>query len=427
MDIRVAIDGHRDMLEQLFKVGVDHCLPRKVLPQLLPTDAPRGRNIVLGAGKAAAEMAAVANDILKGETVGLVVTRHGHGASSSTGDIEVVEAGHPVPDSYSFEAAEKMLRLAEAATADDRVLFMFSGGGSALLSAPIVGISADQKQEITRFLLHSGAKIDEINCVRKHLSRIKGGALAHRAAKAELTTFVISDVVGDDPSDIASGPSVPYQRDVSKATGILEKYHYPDVSVVARAISQAEQFDAPEHPIHVAATATTALNAIAREVEAAGWKAVSIGEDLEGDATQTGEEHARLALQHRDQGERVALISGGELTVQVRNRDGHGGPNLEYLASMMLHLDGATGVEALACDSDGIDGSEDNAGGYVSPTSLKRAAEKHLVVSELLSNNDTYTCFEATGDLIVTGPTRTNINDIRIILVDPNARSGAHA
>ena len=427
MDLRVGIDGHRDMLEQLFKAGVGRCLPRKVLPQLLPADAPRGRNIVLGAGKASAEMAAVANDILKGTTVGLVATRHGHGAFSSTGDIEVIEAGHPVPDAYSFEAAEKMLKLAETATADDRVLFMFSGGGSALLSAPIAGISADRKQQITRFLLHSGAKIDEINCVRKHLSRIKGGALAHRAANAELMTFVISDVVGDDPSDIASGPSVPYQRDVRKASAILERYNYPDVSVVAEAIRQAEQFDAPEHPIHVAATATMALDAIAAEAETAGWKPISIGENLEGDASETGKAHAELALRYRDQAERVALISGGELTVQVNNRDGHGGPNLEYLASLMLSLDGANGIEALACDSDGIDGSEDNAGGYVSPTSLQRASDKHVVVEDLLNNNDTYTCFQALGDLIVTGPTRTNINDIRVILVDPNVRSGANA
>ncbi|MDJ0918157.1 MAG: glycerate kinase [Woeseiaceae bacterium] len=427
MDNRLGIDGHRDMLEQLFRVGVDHCLPRNVLPQLLPTASPRGRNIVLGAGKASAEMAAVANDTLKGTTVGLVVTRHGHGASSSTGDIEVVEAGHPVPDSCSFEAAEKMLALAETATADDRVLFMFSGGGSALLCAPVDGVSAERKQEITRFLLHSGARIDEINCVRKHLSRIKGGALAHRAARAELMTFVISDVVGDNPSDIASGPSVPYQRDVSKATGILEKYGYADVGLVVGAISKAEQFDAPEHPIHIAATAQTALDSIASEVEAAGWKPVSAGQDLEGDATQMGKAHAELALRYRNQGERVALISGGELTVQVSNRDGHGGPNLEYLASLMLSLDGADGIEALACDSDGIDGSEDNAGGYVSPSSLRRASDRRLVVEELLSNNDTYTCFESLGDLIMTGPTRTNINDIRIILVDPNARSGSHA
>ncbi len=426
MDNRVGIGGHRDMLEQLFRVGVDHCLPRNVLPQLLPADPPRGRNIVLGAGKASAEMAAVANDTLKGTTVGLVVTRHGHGAFSSTGDIEIVEAGHPVPDTYSFEAAEKMLALAETATADDRVLFMFSGGGSALLCAPVDGVSATQKQEITRFLLHSGARIDEINCVRKHLSRVKGGALAHRAAKAELMTFVISDVVGDDPSDIASGPSVPYQRDVGKATAILEKYGFPDVGLVVDAISNADQFDAPEHPIHIAATAQTALDSIASELTAAGWKPVSVGQNLEGDATQTGKAHAELALQYRDQGERVALISGGELTVQVNNRDGHGGPNLEYLTSLMLGLDGADGIEALACDSDGIDGSEDNAGGYVSPTSLRRASDLHLAVEKLLSNNDTYTCFESLGDLIMTGPTRTNINDIRIILVDPNARSGAH-
>ena len=300
------------------------------------------------------------------------------------------------------------------------MLFMFSGGGSALLSAPIDSLPPEKKQEVTRFLLHSGARIDEINCVRKHLSRIKGGALAHQAAAAELMTFVISDVIGDDPSDIASGPSVPYERDVNKVIRILEDHNYVDTGKIINAIQKAEFFRAPDHPVFIAATAARALDAITHEAELAGWNPVRLGDAVEGDATEIGLAHADLALGYRQKGQRVALISGGELTVQVKNHDGQGGPNLEYLASLTMQLNGAAGIEAIACDSDGIDGSEDNAGGYVCPSSLKRAQRKGLSPEGLLSDNNTYPYFDALGDLIVTGPTRTNVNDIRIILVDPD-------
>ena len=418
--IEPAGDSNRGYLERLFEVGVNHCLPRMVLPPLLPKDPPAGRNIVLGAGKAAAEMAAVANECLAGQTVGLVVTRYGHGSDASAGSIEVMEAAHPVPDDRSEEAAERMLKLAASATADDRVIFMISGGGSALLSAPIAGVSPETKQDITRFLLHSGARINEINCVRKHLSRIKGGGLAHAAAKAELLTFAISDVVGDSLSDIASGPSVPYERDVDQATRILEKYGYSRAAEIATLMRKAGQIRAPDHPAIVAATGGTAVKAITRVVEADGWTPVVLGDDIEGKATDVGQAHADLALQYREQGGRFALVSGGELTVEVKNRDGHGGPNLEYLASLMLRLDGAGGIEAIACDSDGIDGSEDNAGGYVSARSLERARQQRLDPLTLLQENNTYALFEELGDLIVTGPTGTNVNDIRVILVGPN-------
>ncbi len=413
-------DNNRETLIRLFNIGVTQCLPRTILPPLLPGDAPAGRNIVLGAGKAAAEMAAVAYECLEGPTAGLVVTRYGHGAQSSTGDIEVIEAGHPVPDRQSVDAAARMLDIAASATADDRVIFMMSGGGSALLCAPIDGITVALKQAITRFLLHSGARIEEINCVRKHLSIIKGGGLASRAAKADLLTYVISDVVGDDPSDIASGPSIAATTDAEAAIGVLGRYGYSDLAPVATAMRNAKNKNAPEHPVVVAATAKTALDAIASEADSLGWIPVLIGADIEGNATEVGEAHAELARDYQARGDRYALVSGGELTVQVRNSDGHGGPNLEYLTSLMLHLDGAPGIEAIACDSDGIDGSEDNAGGYVNSTSLRRAAKKGVDPALLLRNNDTYRCFEALGDLVITGPTRTNINDIRVILVQPD-------
>jgi hydroxypyruvate reductase len=369
-------------------------------------------------------MAAVANAYLPGKTEGLVVTRYGHGSESPTGDIEVVEASHPVPDERSFAAAERMLELAASATADDRVLFMISGGGSALLSAPIDGVTRERKREITRLLLHSGASIQDINCVRKHLSRIKGGGLAHAAAAAELMTFAISDVVGDELSDIASGPSIPFERDVDQALRILEKYGYENIEEVVGPMRRAGQVNAPEHPAVIVATARTALDAIVREVEANGWTPVLLGDDVEGRAVEIGAAHAEIALQCREKGGRYALISGGELTVEVHNRDGRGGPNLEYLTSLMLRLDGAPGIEAIACDSDGIDGSEDNAGGYISSTSIDRARQRQLDPLHLLRENDTYTCFEQLGDLIVTGPTRTNINDIRVILVGPADKAG---
>ena len=425
--VDITYGDHRGFLEYLFNVGVDRCRPREVLPPVLPKDAPAGRNIVLGAGKAAAEMAAVANEHLVGRTAGLVVTRYGHSSDSSTGNIEVIEAGHPVPDSQSSAAAERMLELAASATSEDRVLFMISGGGSALLCAPIEGVTPERKQEITWFLLRSGASIDEINHVRKHLSRIKGGALAHRAAAAELLTFAISDVVGDSLTDIASGPSVPFERDVNKAIGVLEKYRYANVGEISGAMLRAADIQPPTHSATVVATAKAALEAIAAEAEAAGWNTVLLGDDVEGDATEVGRAHADLALQYRAKCGRFALISGGELTVEVKNLNGQGGPNLEYLASLMVHLGGAASIEAIACDSDGIDGSEDNAGGYVSPTSLARAAQMDIDPLYLLRNNQTYNCFENLGDLIVTGPTRTNVNDIRIILVDAGAGTNISA
>ena len=389
------------------------------MPAALPHGAPKGRNIVLGAGKAAAEMAAVANRHLLGETSGLVVTRDGHGAALATGDIEVIEAAHPVPDERSLEAANRMLDLAMTATRDDRVVFLISGGGSALLCAPIAGVTVEQKQNVTRFLLQSGARIDEINCVRKHLSRVKGGGLAHAAAAAELVTLAISDVVGDALSDIASGPSVVFRRCVDSAREILEKYGYDAIEPLVAAMRKAEPIAAPEHPAKVVASARVALDAIVKQTEADGWMPILVGDDIEGDATEVGRRHAELARQYRQRDVNVALVSGGELTVKVKNREGRGGPNLEYLASLMIGLNGAAGIEAMACDSDGIDGSEDNAGACISSTSLKRAAQLGIDPAELLRTNNSYTLFEALGDLVVTGPTGTNINDIRVILVGP--------
>lgn len=406
------------MLEGWFRTAVEAAHPRTVLPGLLPDGSPDGRNIVLGAGKAAAAMAAVASETLEGETTGLVVTRYGHAADCEAGDIEIVEASHPVPDDNSASAAARMKALAESAASGDRVVFLFSGGGSALLCAPIPGVSAETKRDVTQFLLHSGAAIDEINLVRKHLSTIKGGGLASRAAQADLLTIVISDVVGDEPSDIASGPSIGIERNAADALRVLEAYGYPELEALRKPLAEIDQLPVREHPVRLAANAATALNAIASAAQRDGWTVVDLGDDVEGDATETGKRHAEMALRHREAGDSCVLISGGELTVNVRHADGRGGPNLEYLASLMLTLEGASGIYAIACDSDGIDGSEDNAGGFIGPDSLARASARDIDVHRLIETNNTYDGFAALDDLIVTGPTQTNVNDIRIILVN---------
>ena len=314
-----------------------------------------------------------------------------------------------------------MLELADGATADDRILFMFSGGGSALLCAPIDGVTQEQKQDITRHLLYSGATIQEINLVRKHLSRIKGGGLAACGSAADMRTYVISDVVGDDPADVASGPSIGVTSDVDAVLDVFQRYDYACSADLEAALRANVKPRVEPHPVIVAATAKTALSVIAGEVDAKGWKPVIVGEDLEGDATEIGREHAALATRHRSGRDRTALISGGELTVKVTNPDGRGGPNLEYLTSLLINLDEDSGVEALACDSDGLDGSEDNAGGIITPTSKQRAAAQQLDPQELLAENNSYPLFEALGDLVITGPTQTNVNDIRVILVEPVA------
>ncbi|MEM9173160.1 MAG: DUF4147 domain-containing protein [Pseudomonadota bacterium] len=410
--------AHERLLRELFAKAVRCCHPQTVLPSLLPPEAPKGVTYVFAAGKAAAEMAAVADAHLQGEVQGLAVTRYGHGAQGSTGDIEVIEAGHPVPDSQSEVAAQKMLAMAAQCGPDDRVVFLMSGGGSALLCAPIEGISAQRKRAITKFLLRSGAPIDEINCVRKRLSRIKGGGLASVAGTDDLLTIVISDVVGDAPADIASGPSIESTATAGQAIDILARCAYPDLAEIEPAILASETPTVVDHRVEVAATAAMALAAVADAAAQAGWESVMLGDRIEGEAREVGAAHAEMALDYRKQGCRVMLISGGELTVTMGGDDGKGGPNLEYLTSLMIGLNGAKGIEAIACDSDGIDGSEDNAGGYIGPSSLRLAQELGLDAAHALKTNNSYPLFEALGALVITGPTRTNINDIRIILID---------
>jgi len=422
----VAAGAERALLESAFHAAVAACQAARCLPARLPTTPPAGKTIVLGAGKAAAAMAEVAAQTLTGELTGLVVTRRGDGIGRRARPIEIMEAAHPLPDDSSQQAAVRILELAHAAGAADRVIFLISGGGSALLSCPAAGVTGAEKRALNQALLHSGATIAQINLVRAHLSKVKGGRLAEAALPAELLTFIISDVVGDDPALVASGPTVPAALDPERARQILDDYGIAVPATVAAAIAAAKPVAAAAaHPVDIIAGAADALAAVAAFLTERGWRVLDLGADLEGEAAAVGRAHGRQVLARRAKqvnGERIAMISGGELTVTVTNPDGRGGPNLEYLTGLMLSLDGAAGVHALACDSDGIDGSEDNAGGYLAPDSQQRAITAGLDPAALLAANRSYDIFHAIGGLIKTGPTQTNVNDIRIILIDPAGR-----
>lgn len=408
----------KQFLEQVFICAAKSCHPQAVLPTLLPKSAPAGKTIVLGAGKAAAEMAAVVARQLGDTVEGCVVTRYGYGEAQDTGNIKLLKAAHPVPDENSLSAAEFMLAQAQAATADDRVIFLISGGGSALLALPAEGISLEEKRLITKKLVLSGAPIGEINLVRQHLSGIKGGNLALAAGPAEVMTFAISDVVGDDPKLIASGPTVfcPWEKD--KVLDVFSRYSI-EIPESVKSLLQGDtirpSFDAP---YTIAAKNSDALDCASERLREEDWSIIRLGDDLEGNACDVGADHGKAIKALCCKPGRYAFVSGGELTVSVKNTNGRGGPSLEYLAGFLLAFDSEFEFHAMACDSDGIDGSEDNAGGYVSHRTLAQAREAWVNIEDYLEQNNTYPCFEQLGALVVTGPTGTNVNDIRIILVD---------
>jgi glycerate 2-kinase len=410
----------RMLLQQLFDTAVTAvAAPRCVPPALARVAAPRGRTLVLGAGKAAAAMAKAVEDARSGPIEGLVVTRYGHGLP--TRSIEVIEAAHPVPDDAGERAARRMLGLAAGLGTDDQLIMLLSGGASALLVAPAEGIPLAEKQQVTRALLRSGANIGEMNTLRKHLSAIKGGRLALAAHPAEVVTLMVSDVPGDEPAVIGSGPTVPDPTTYADARAVLAKYGIDPPPAVAASLAAArDETPKPGDPRLARATAIMiatpqqALAAAADEARRAGYRPIVLGDALEGEAREVGAAQAKLAL---EQSGRVALISGGETTVTVRGK-GRGGRNAEYLLGLTLALGGAPGIHALACDTDGIDGSEDNAGALCMPDSLARARTRGLDAAGRLADNDAYGFFAALGDLVVTGPTRTNVNDFRVILID---------
>jgi glycerate-2-kinase len=406
----------RDELLAIYKAGVEAASAPAALPALLPAgSAASGRTLVLGCGKAAAAMAEVAAANLSGEVTGCVVTRFGHGARAPSGGITIIEASHPVPDAASLAAGHHIRELAGTAQAGDRVVFLISGGGSSLLVDPIPGLSLDHKARINDHLVKSGTPITDINLVRRHLSQVKGGRLAAaaKAAAGDMHSFIISDVVGDDPAVVASGPSIASPFEPERALAILQDSGWAVDESLAAIIRAAAPPSVPSHPVHVIADARTALEAACGQAVARGWTVIRIGDDLDGDAAATGRAHAALALLHAAAGARCLLVSGGELTVTVRAKGGRGGPNLEYLAGMMAALPPDAPVTALACDSDGIDGSEDNAGGWFDAANRASAAECEAA----LAANRTYDLFSSFGGLVKTGPTRTNVNDIRLIAV----------
>lgn len=415
----------RQFLNDLYATAVEAVSAQKCMPAYLPKQSAKGRTLVIGAGKGAAAMAKVVEDTWPGKVEGLIVTRYGHGADCK--QIEVVEAAHPVPDEAGRQAAGRMLELVKGLTEDDLVLCLITGGGSALLSLPGEGITLEQKQALNKALLKSGATISEMNCVRKHLSAIKGGRLALACAPARVVTLLISDVPGDDPGVIASGPTLPDPTTCAESLAILKKYN---IDIPANVLQHLEsgagetpkpgdaRFARNEH--HVMATAQHALEAAAAKARAAGITPYILSNDLEGESRDVGMVHAALAKQVAKYGQPFAkpcvILSGGETTVTVRGK-GRGGRNAEFLLSLAVSLQGTAGIHALACDTDGIDGSEDNAGAIYQPDSWPRAAEQGLNAKAMLENNDGYGFFSALGDLIVSGPTRTNVNDFRAILI----------
>ncbi|MDF3060514.1 MAG: glycerate kinase [Microvirga sp.] len=425
------IARRREVLRRAFEAAVAAAHPSGCLAGHLPEPPGKGRLILLAAGKAGASMAAVAErfyrerGISPGRLAGLAVTRHGYGEPA--GAVPVIEAGHPVPDREGVEATLRALALAEGATADDLVLVLLSGGGSANWIAPAGMLTLAEKQGITRALLRSGANIGEINTLRKHLSRIKGGRLARVSAPARVLTLAISDVPRDDPAVIASGPTVPDPSTLADAREIVRRRGVPlPPSAEALLKDPANESPKPGDPafanteFRIVARPADAIAAAAMASRAAGYDPLVLGADLEGEAREVAAEHGRLAREAAAAGRRAAIVSGGELTVTIRG-SGRGGPNQEYALALALALDGAPGIAALAADTDGTDGgagsADDPAGAIIDETTLARARALGLDAAALMTDNDSTNFFERLSDLVTCGPTRTNVNDCRIILV----------
>jgi hydroxypyruvate reductase len=418
------IKDPRALLKAMFDAAIAAALPDKSLPAYLPKP-PKGRTIVVGCGKAAASMARAVENHWKGEISGLVVTRYGH--NTPTRKIEVVEAAHPVPDLAGREAAERILKMVQGLSADDLVLFLVSGGGSALLALPAPGLTLTDKQAINKALLKSGANIAEMNCVRKHLSAVKGGRLAAACAPAKVVTLAISDIPGDDPAVIASGPTVADPTTFADALAILDKYRITEpLAVVNHLRAATEETPKPGDPrlartaLHMVATPQMSLEAAAEVARKAGITPVILGDAIEGESREVALVHAGIARQVKRHGQPAkapcVLLSGGETTVTVRGH-GRGGRNAEFLLALALALNGDSGISAFAGDTDGVDGTEDNAGALLTPDSLARAAARNMDAKAMLADNDGYSLFSGLGDLVITGPTLTNVNDFRAILV----------
>jgi glycerate 2-kinase len=409
----------------MFDAAIDAAQPSLCLPPHLPS-RPRGRMVVVGAGKASAAMARAVEDNVDGPLEGLVVTRYGYAVHCQR--IEIVEAAHPVPDAAGIEAALRIRQKVAGLAADDLVLCLISGGGSALLAAPAPGLTLADKQEVNKALLKSGANISEMNCVRRHLSALKGGRLAAACHPAKVVTLLISDVPGDDPIDIASGPTVPDPTTCEDALAILRRYAIEVPANVRRVLESGEgETVKPGDPrlagieTRMIATPQMALEAAALMARDSDMPAYILGDRLEGEARDVGTVMGGIALQVADRQQPFAppcvLLSGGETTVTVRG-NGRGGRNVEFLLSLGIALHGHPGIYGIAGDTDGVDGVEEIAGAHLAPDTLDRAWTEGINPNDSLANNDGHSFFEALGDSVITGPTLTNVNDFRAILIE---------
>lgn len=424
--------GVRETLSTLFETAYRTAHPSVCLPDHLPKVPEGGRIIIIGAGKGSAAMAVAAEEhyIATGQAdkiSGLISTRHGFGLPTQI--IEILEAGHPVPDANSIVGAERAIALAKSAGPNDLVLCLLSGGASAIWAAPVPGVSFEAKQALTKQLLKSGAPISEMNCVRKHLSEVKGGKLAAAVYPARLLTLAISDVPGDNPDEIGSGPTVADRSTLADARAVLAKWKITPSPEIAKALEDPtnETLKAGDPKLanstyEIVAAPRASIEAAGTIARSLGYRTIMLGDDLEGEAHEVARKHAEMALEAKAKGEKVAIMSGGELTVTVRG-NGSGGPNQEYALGLAIALNGTPGIAGLAGDTDGIDGGgghhSDPAGAMVFPDTLARAAAQNLNAAKFLENNDSTGFFRPLGDLILCGPTQTNVNDFRVILVDP--------
>jgi hydroxypyruvate reductase len=422
----------QEILRTLFDRALDACLPERVLPQIVPTlglDRFTGRIIVVGAGKASAAMAAAFENSLTPQqlarTSGTIVTRYGHAVA--TQKITILEASHPVPDAASLDAAQQILATVNNLVEGDVVISLISGGGSALLSMPAPGVSAEDKQAVNKILLRCGASIDEINCIRSNLSAVKGGRLALAAFPATIINLVISDIPGDVAALVASGPTIWDKNLFSKerALRIIQKYNM-DLPPAVRAHMEREtieenKFHQLKIETHVIATPFMALKSAAAAAEKMGLRSIILSSRIEGDAAEIAKMHAGIALDAIEYQQPIQtpaiILSGGETTVSLKGTYGRGGRNCEFILALAIALQGQKNCYAIACDTDGVDGSEDNAGAIITPDTLERAKALGLDAQQFLDGHDSYSLFEKLNDLVVTGPTLTNVNDFRAILV----------
>ena len=428
----VPVQDPAAFLRSLYAAAVERAMPRAVMAPHLPAP-PRGRTVVIGGGKASGAMAAALDALWPADAAleGLVLTRYQHtppAYAAQPGRIRVLEAAHPVPDEAGRLGALQMLETVRGLGADDLVIALVSGGGSALLSLPAPGLSFEDKQQVNRALLLSGASIDEMNCVRKHLSAIKGGRLGAACAPAPVLTLLISDVPGDAPEVIASGPTLPDPTTCADALAIIDRYRIA-LPPVARAGLESGAYESPKpgaagfagHRVAMLATPQQSLEAAAALARRAGLAAYILSDEIEGESREVGKVHAALA---RAVARRATpfprpcvILSGGETTVTVKSKGGRGGRATEFLLGCAIALQGEPGVHVLAADTDGIDGIEDNAGAIVGPDTLARGLAQGLKAADFLDRNDAYNYFAPLGDLVVTGPTFTNVNDFRALLI----------